>query len=587
MKKLVLLLVSGFLALTSVQAQVVPVSPLAEGVKLLNYEKNKSALAFFKAALDKNPTNTENIFWYGEAVLSEQGAGMPSDTTIKKAKAIYQQALQSAGNDPWLLVGMSHVQLLEGADANAVKQNLEVALTSSLITKGKFKGKPNQEIVNAIGYIYAETPIVIGDHRYAIDKLKETISVYESLVSPNLFINLGINYLKVGGENGGEAVTAFQEAITRDPKNAFPYYRIGRVYQTQNNKESFDEYYSKAIAADPTFPPVYFALYTYYADVNTQSATETAKVNLDLFLQHADKDPSLDIFNADYLFRAGQYDASLEKAKALEASIGIAALPRLGVLLAYNYDRKGDSIQAKTYIENFMSKSSADKIVSSDYELAVRIISRFSGNQTALAALLEKAIAADTAKVNKLKYYKLGYEMLEKANMYAEELKWYANYSALRGIKDEVYYYKTASIAANAKDGATTKAISMEYITAFPDKPNGYSFNVKAAKLLDTANNLGVVFEAVTLQNQFLSKDITKNKQAMVNNFYLMMGYYNETKAYELAISMCDKVLELIPGEPQTMKIKESLTKNWEIIKKMQSGGNQKAATDSTQIKKG
>ena len=587
MKKLVLLSVSVVLALSSMHAQVVSVSPFAEGVKLLNYEKNKSALAFFKEALDKNPTNTENIFWYGEAVLAEQGSGMPSDTTIKKAKAIYQQALQAAGNDPWLLVGMSHVQLLEGADVNAVKQNLEVALTTTLLTKGKFKGKPNQDIVNAIGYIHAEIPSNIGDHRYAIDKLKETISAYESKVNPNLFINLGINYLKVCGENGGEAVTAFQEAITRDPNNAFPYYRIGRVYQTQSNRESFDEYYSKAIAADPTFPPVYFALYSYYADLNTQTATETAKVNLDLFLKYADKDPSLDIFNADYLFRAGQYDASLEKAKALESSIGIEALPRLGVLLAYNYDRKGDSVQAKTYIENFMSKSTADRIVTSDYELAVRIISRFSGNQVALAALLEKAIAADTARVNKLKYYKLGYEMLEKANMYSDELKWYANYSDLRGIKDEVYYYKTASIAANAKEGATAKAISMEYITAFPDKPNGYSFNVKAARLLDTANNLGVLFEAATLQNQFLSKDITKNKQAMVNNFYTMMGYYNETKAYEQAIAMCDKVLELIPGEPQTLKIKESLTKNWEIIKKMQSGGSQKAATDTTQIKKG
>ncbi|MDP4619250.1 MAG: hypothetical protein NWS87_01900 [Sediminibacterium sp.] len=586
MKKLVLLSVSVVLALSSMHAQKVPVSPFAEGVKLLNYEKNKSALAFFKEALDKNPTNTENIFWYGEAVLAEQGSGMPSDTTIKKAKAIYQQALQAAGNDPWLLVGMSHVQLLEGADVNAVKQNLEVALTTTLLTKGKFKGKPNKDIVNAIGYIHAEMPINIGDHRYAIDKLKETISAYESKVNPNLFINLGINYLKVGGENGGEAVTAFQEAITRDPNNAFPYYRIGRVYQTQSNRESFDEYYSKAIAADPTFPPVYFALYSYYADLNTQSATETAKVNLDLFLKYADKDPSLDIFNADYLFRAGQYDASLEKAKALEASIGIAALPRLGVLLAYNYDRKGDSVQAKTYIENFMSKSTADKIVTSDYELAVRIISGFSGNQVALAALLEKAIAADTARVNKLKYYKLGYEMLEKANMYSDELKWYANYSTLRGIKDEVYYYKTASIAVNAKEGATAKEISMEYITAFPDKLNGYSFNVKAAKLLDTANNLGVLFEAVTLQNQFLSKDMTKYKQAMVNNFYTMMGYYNETKAYEQAIAMCDKVLELIPGEPQTLKIKESLTKNWGIIKKMQSDSSQKAATDTTQIKK-
>jgi tetratricopeptide (TPR) repeat protein len=198
MKKLVLLSVSVVLALSSVLAQVVPVSPLAEGVKLLNYEKNKSALAFFKEALDKNPTNTENIFWYGEAVLAEQGSGMPSDTTIKKAKAIFQQAMQAAGNDPWLLVGMSHVQLLEGADANAVKQNLEVALTTTLLTKGKFKGKPNQDIVNAIGYIHAEIPSNVGDHRYAIDKLKETISAYESMVSPNLFINLGINYLKSG-----------------------------------------------------------------------------------------------------------------------------------------------------------------------------------------------------------------------------------------------------------------------------------------------------------------------------------------------------------------------------------------------------
>ena len=583
MKKLVFLTVSVVLALSSVNAQVVPVSPLAEGVKLLNYEKNKSALTFFKEALDKNPTNTEYIFWYGEAVLAEQGSGMPSDTTIKKAKAIFQQALQAAGNDAWLLVGMSHIQLLEGADANAVKQNLEVALTTSLVTKGKAKGKPNPDIVNAIGYIYAESPSNIGDHKYAIDKLKETISAYESLVSPNLFINLGINYLKVGGENGGEAVTAFQEAINHDPKNACPYYRIGRVYQTQNNKESFDEYYSKAIAADPTFPPVYFALYTYYADINT----ETAKVNLDLFLKNADKDPSLDIFNADYLFRAGQYDASLEKAKALETSIGIPALPRLGVLLAYNYDRKGDSVQAKTYIENFISKSPADKIVASDYELAVKIISRFSGNQAALAALLEKAIAADTTKANKLKYYKLGYEMLEKGNMYTDELKWYASYSALRGVKDEVYYYKTASIALNAKDGATASSISKEYIAAFPEKPNGYSFNVKAARLLDTANNLGLIFEAVNLQNPILLKDPVKNKQTLVNNYYALMGYYNETKNLEQAIAMCDKALELIPGDAQTTKIKESLVKNWEIIKKMQAGGTQKAASDTTQIKKG
>jgi tetratricopeptide (TPR) repeat protein len=379
----------------------------------------------------------------------------------------------------------------------------------------------------------------------------------------------------LGGENGGEAVTAFLEAISKDPSNAYPYYRIGKVYQTQNNLESFDEYFKKSLEVDPKFAPTYFALYQYYSDKNT----ETAKSNLDLFLQYADKDPALDIFNADYLFRAGQYDASLAKSKELEASIGIAALPRIGVLLAYNYDRKGDSVQAKTYIEQFINTSPADKVLNSDYELAVKVLSKFSGNEGVLADLLNKAIVADTVKANRLKYYKLGADMYEKSNMYVDALKWNTNYFNLRGIKDEVYYYKLSSVALNAKDGIATMEIAKQYITAFPDRPNGYSFNTKGAKLIDTANNLGIVFQAATLQNEFLLKDPVKNKQALVNNYYAMMGYYNEVKDLEKAIGMCDKVLELMPGEAQTVKIKESLTKNWEILKKMQ--GNQKPATDT------
>jgi hypothetical protein len=208
--------------------------------------------------------------------------------------------------------------------------------------------------------------------------------------------------------------------------------------------------------------------------------------------------------------------------------------------------------------------------------------------------ILEKAIAADTAKVNKLKYYKLGYEMLEKNNMYADELKWYTNYSALRGVKDEVYYYKTTSIAINAKEGAIASATAKEYVANFPDKPNGYSMNVRAAKLLDTANNLGILFEAVNTQNEFLLKDPAKNKQTLINNYYTLIGYYNETKGYENAVLMCDKVLELVPGDPTTLQAKALFVKNIDIIKKMQNskGGVpappiDKPAVDTTQIKKG
>jgi tetratricopeptide (TPR) repeat protein len=588
MKKLVFLLV-GFAFSTAIMAQVAP-SPLAEGVKMLNYEKNKSALNFFKEAYDKNPGDGETIFWYGQAMLAQNYNGISTPESILKAKDLYQKSLQAKGNDAWLLIGMSHIQSLEGADVNAVKQNLEVAITSTLNTKGKYKGKPNQDIINAIGYVFSELPISIGDHRYAIDKLKETVSAYD-VVSSSLYVSLGINYLKLGGgENGGDAVTAFQNAINADAKNAYAYYRIGKVYQTQNNKESLDEYFNKAIAADPAIAPVYFSLYTYYAEVSTS----IAKSNLDLFLQYADKDPIFEYFSADYLFRSGQFEQSLEKAKAMEAAGSLTIFPGLAVLLAKNYDKKGDTVLAKSYIEPYITNTSPDKLINTDYELAVKILSKFSGSQASLAVILEKAIAADTAKVNKLKYYKLGYEMLEKNNMYADELKWYTNYSALRGVKDEVYYYKTASIAINAKEGALASTTTKEYIAAFPEKPNGYSMNVRAAKLLDTANNLGILFEAVNIQNEFLLKDVAKNKQALVNNYYTLIGYYNETKGYENAVLMCDKVLELVPEDPTTLQAKAQFTKNIEIIKKMQNsrGGVpappvQKPAADTTQIKKG
>ena len=562
MKKLVFLFV-GFAFSTALLAQVVT-SPLAEGVKLLNYEKNKTALNFFKEAYDKNPGDGETTFWYGQAMLAQNYNGISTTESIQNAKELFQKSLQAKGNDPWLLVGMSHIQSLEGADVNAVKQNLEVAITSTLNTKGKNKGKPNQDIINAIGYVFAELPISIGDHKYAIDKLKETVSAYD-VVNSSLYINLGINYLKLGGgENGGDAVTAFQNAINADPKNAYAYYRIGKVYQTQNNKESLDEYFNKAIAADPAVAPVYYSLYTYYADVKTS----IAKTNLDLFLQYADKDPIFEYFSADYLFRSNQFEQSLEKAKAMEAAGSLTIFPGLAVLLAKNYDKKGDSVLAKSYIEPYITNTTADKLINTDYELAVKVLSKFSGSQASLATILEKAIAADsTNKKNVLKYYKLGYEMFEKSNMYEDAYKWFARYSAINAVKDEFYYSKTANLALNAKNGPAADSAAKAYIAAFPNSPRGYVSNINAAALLDTGVVKNLYLEALNLNSQYLAKDIDNNKQKMINNFSQILIYYNEVKAFDKAVEMCDEILKLAPGNADMLKYREQFQRNADLQK--------------------
>ena len=575
MKRAVGLLMTVVLTVNILSAQSV-----TDGIKYLNYYKNKSALQTMQKAYEANAKDVNTIYWYGQALLANDN--------IKGAKEAYQKALQEGINDPMIWIGMGHVELMEGGDINAAKQKFEQAITATTETKGKNRNKPNAVILNAIGRANADGGSKIGDPNYAIDKLKQAGELDK--LTAEIFVNMGILYQKLGGEMGGEAVKAYTEATLRDPKNADAFWHIGKIYASQGNKDMLEQYYNNAIAADPMYPNSYLGLFEYYQNRDISKAKEY----LDKYIQYADKDCKTDFYYADYLFKAGKNQESLEKAKAMEAAGSLSIFPGLAVLLAKNYDKKGDTVLARSYIEPYITNTTPDKLINTDYEIAVKILSKFSGSQATLAVILEKAIAADTAKVNKLKYYKLGYEMLEKNNMYTDELKWYANYSALRGAKDEVYYYKTTSIAINAKEGAIASATAKEYIAAFPEKPNGYSMNVRAARLLDTANNLGILFEAVNVQNEFLLKDLTKNKQALINNYYTLIGYYNETKSYENAVLMCDKVLEIVPEDPTTLQAKGMFIKNIDIIKKMQNskGGVpapplEKPAADTTQIKKG
>ncbi len=565
MRKLAFLTMVAAFLVTGLQAQVAP-SPLAQGIKFLHYEKNKSALDFFAAEYKKNPTDAETIFWLGQAMLAQNYNGISTPASITETKALYQQALQAKGNDPWLLVGMAHIQYLEGADVNLIRNNLELAITSSKITSGKNRSKNNPEIINAIGRVFAELPMNKGNHRYAVQKLNDLISEYgDQPINPSLYMYLGINHLKVGGDTaGGYAVTAFKKAAERDPRNPFPYYKIGKIYQSQSNKESFEENYQKAIAIDPAMAPVYVSLYNYYATLDTAKARK----NLDLFIQNADKDPSFDYLYADYLFQVGQYDASLSKALELKNSIGIEAYPRVAVLLAYNYDRKGDSASARTYIEQFINTQPADIIQSLDYDLAVKVISKFAGAQSTVASILERALAADpNNKKNALRFYKLGYEMFEKSNMYSDASKWFERYATLNGVKDEFYYFKTASFALNAKDGLAADVAAKAYIAAFPDKPRGYVFNINAASLLDTGVVKNLYLEALNLNSQYLLKDVDNNKQKLINNFSQMLIYYNELKAFDKAVEMCDEILKLAPGDANMLKYREQFQKNADLQK--------------------
>ena len=541
MKQAVGLLMTVVLTVNFLSAQSV-----TDGIKYLNYYKNKNALQTIQKAYDANANDVNTIYWYGQALLA--------NNNIKGAKEAYQKALQEGINDPWMWVGMGHVELMEGGDINAAKQKFEQAITATTETKGKNKNKPNPAILNAIGRANADGGSKIGDPNYAIDKLKQAGELDK--VTAEIFVNMGILYQKLGGEMGGEAVKAYTEATARDPKNADAFWHIGKIYASQGNKDMLEQYFNNAIAADPFYPNSYLGLFEFYQNKDISKAKEY----LDKYIQYADKDCKTDFYYADYLFKAGKNQESLEKAKAMEAG-ECKTFPLLQILFAYNYDRLGDSIQAKAAIENFFATAPIEKIESAHYELAIKVMSKFPGSEMKTAAYLQKAIDNDSTKANKLIYLKQGADMFGKAKIFTEQLKWLKNYNDLKGTLSEIDHYSITNAAYASKDYTATMQYAKGYITAFPDKPNGYAYNARAAKALDTTTNPGIALEALALQNDYYAKDTEKNKKGLIANYYYTMIYYaDKQKDYEKAIEFCDKILALIPGDAEMTNIRNTLS---------------------------
>lgn len=595
MKKSVALMFAAVFAVQCLTAQV------AEGIKLLHYEKNKSAKEVLQKNYDANSKDPQAIYWLGQAFLAGNGIEV-SKEDVAAAKALYQKGLQELGSDAWLLIGMGHVEIREGGDLNSAKQKFEQAITATTPTKGRNKGKPDAGVLTAIGRANADGDSKMGDPMYGIEKLKQAAAI--DLVNPDIYIYMGISYQKMGGENGGEAVKAYTEAIARDPKSALAMFRIGKIYQSQNNVELFEQFFDNAKTADPAFPPVYYSLYQYYAEKDVTRA----KGYLDQYVQSADKDSRNELYQADYLFRAGKYDESLAKAKELDAAVGLKAVPRLGVVYAYNYLRKGDSLSSKKYIEEFLATAPATEIQASDYKLGVEVLTKFPGNETVASSYIEKALLADTVKANRVAFINAAADMFGKAKSYNAQLSWMKKGMELKGELTEFDHYKLTSSAYAAKAYDQVIEFAKPYMAAHPDKPQPYSF-FKRATMANGTDTAVIISNLNYLDSVYATVDLEKHRKSIFLDEYFKINYYvnlfNEIKkrpdfkittkgdrspavdeflaTCQKAIEVADKMLALYPTEGEennkfAQDVKATIQKNIDYYSNPGAKGNASGA---------
>ncbi len=565
MKKTLFLLTGLALATVCTKAQSVD-----EGIKNLFYGKNQSAKNAFQQAVTKNPKDGRAIYWLGQSML------VRGYEDVAGARTLYQNALSSGVNDPYILVGMGQLDLISG-DSNAAKQKFEQAITMSA---GK-KGKQNPDVLNAIGRANAYGGTKTGDPAYAIDKLKTAAQLNPKDAS--IFINMGINYLKMGSDKGGEAVQAFQDAVVADPAfTAIAYDHIGNVYKSQDNKASMEEAYGKAVAADATFAPVYFDWFDYYKNRDVNAAQEY----LNNYVKYADQDCTTSYFKADYLFRAGKYEES--KAQADQMANGqCASFPGLNILYAYNYDRLGDSTQAKSYLDKYFTtaRTNGTDVDPDYYALAAKVYSKFPGYEDTAVNYLVKAMEADTVAKNKGKYIDSIASVYKRANKPVERLQWVRRSFAMATDPGNRDFYDLTDAAIAAKDTALADSAIAAYEAKFPDQSYPYSFGLKNAKLKDTTGAAAV--EPTEKYIEFLKKDTAKNA-ATIAYYYALQGTYYANVAADAhkALEQFRNAVQYAPDNAQYQTIVKQLEAAINKANQPKSTGTKSSGTKSSTTSK-
>lgn len=487
----------------------------------------------------KEPGNAEYNYWLGQVYIV-QGQKHRSDTWRTKAKELYNKAMTTTSQNPLIVVGVGNLELLEGkkAEANA---HFEGAILATANRKNKKYGDP--AILNAIVRANASGDSKVGDVTYTETKAAQSEELMGA--TPDMFYNLGVMYLKAGGENGGPAKRSFEKALAIDPNFAPAYWRIGRIFESQKNPDMYLDYYQKAINADPKFSQAYLSMYEYYKNRDVNKAKEY----IELYVANADKDIETDYFFADYLFRAGKYQESLQKAKEIEAGLNGEKFAKVYKLYSFNYDRLKDSVQAMQYMERYINEEDPDKLEGEDYAMMAAAYLKVPGNVVKAETMAEKAIALDSTINGKVTIMEAMANAYNEKQDWSGAFKWLARKQQIKPDNSARSLYFLSDAALKAKEYEACQNIANIYISNYPDQPQGYIFKTRAAIAADPDTSKGSAIPAIDEYTQFLMKDTAKNKGRIIQNHgYKVFYYLVKAQDYQKAISAAKDILALDPS---------------------------------------
>lgn len=366
--------------------------------------KDVEAERFTKAGqtltqLASSSPSAENQFYLGYYYLRSG--------QIDQAKAAFEKGAAADAKNQLNNVGLAGVALAK-KDRAAAKTLIDNAVAA---TKSK-----NQDVLIRAGEMY--TLEETNDPAEAIRLL--TIADEKDKKNENAEIEMLLGDAYFLKNDGGNAISKYENALSITPNLAEANYKIGRLYLRGKNYTKAQEYFKLAIQNDPEFAPTYRA----YADALANSrAYKSAAQNYELYVQKSgttDPEQLLDV--ARYKFLAEDYQGAITYLDQLKGKINNPIIDRM---YGWAYTALNKNNEAVESLNKFIT-TAPQKVIYDDYKYLGRAYGQLGTPEgDSLSVInLEKAAAEDTVD-----------------NLYREIAKKY--YDTKRFDKAAAYYDKT------------------------------------------------------------------------------------------------------------------------------------------------
>jgi tetratricopeptide (TPR) repeat protein len=529
----------GFTALLVVASLNLFAQGVHEAKKHIHAKKHNTAKHTLRKALEADPNNPELVYWLAQAYFDHKDPKGAKDVLLKHMGG-------ALGNNPLLLVAMGQVELTENKP-NDARQKFETAIS---LTKGK-----DIAIFTAIGKANLEQG---GDPAYGIEKLKLATAI-KGFKDPMTYIYMGDLYRAI--QNGGGAVSSYENALVIDPKMAMAKHKIGKIYLTQGSesRDIFLQKFSDAILDDPTFTPALYDMYVFYFSRDVNKAIQY----FNDYKKHAEPGPALDYEEASLQFASANFQNAIAKSDDLLKSQGDSADPRLYRLKAYSYDKLGDSIQALANLETFFQKvKSAEDINPENYLIAAFNAAKQKTDPAKVDYYFTKAIDADTLIENKVDYTRKAADFFKRTANTAKSAEWLVKVLAINPKQSKVDLYNAGFENFKATEYKRADSIFSIYKTVFPNEVYGHYWSFRSLSVVDSTMELGL---AVPDCEKFISiaeADKVKNKSTLITAYGYLAGYSaNIKKDLAGAAGYLEKIIEIDPNNQDAIKNRDIIQK--------------------------